>query len=115
MPPTKDRFSQADLRRKVSDYRIRFEGPVPPTQWPEEHKYNFRVIRALQFLQYEEYKEDHQIHPDRRREYRKRVGNIRTKVGRLLDDLNPNEDSWRALEGPIFEKFDRPVIWYVIV
>jgi hypothetical protein len=111
MPPIKDKLSQADLRRKVSDYGIRFEGPVPPTQWPDEHKYNFGVIRTLQFLQYEDYKQDDQISSHRRREYQKRVRNIRIKVGHLLDDLNPNEDSWRALEDPIFEKFDRPVIW----
>lgn len=115
MPPKKDHLSPADLRQKVHDHGIRFEGPTPPTKWPEEYKAYFKVIRVLHFLQYEEYKENTSIPSSRRSHYQKRVRNLRTKVRDLLNDLNPNECSWRVLEGPIFEKFDNPVTWYVLV
>jgi hypothetical protein len=113
MPPTKEKLSQKDFRDKVHEHGIRFEGPTRPTQWPDEHKHIFKIIRELQFLRYEEYRENHQISSRRRSEYQKRVRNVRDKVRDLLEDVNPHEDSWRELEGPIFEKFDRPVIWYV--
>jgi hypothetical protein len=115
MPPKKDQLSPVDLRQKAHDHGIRFHGPVPPSAWPDEYRHNFEVIRALQFLRYEEYMNIERIPTSRKADYKKRVKDLRMKVGYLLQDINPNESSWRDLEGPIFGKFDRPVIWYVTV
>ena len=111
MPPKKDQFSKKDLRRIASDHGIRFKGPVPPSEWPQEHKHNFDVVRAIQFLSYEDYMEDGHVGKTRRTIYQRRVRKIRKKVHILLGDDSPNEPSWRDLEIPIFERFDGPTIW----
>jgi hypothetical protein len=115
MPPKKDQLSPVDLRQKAYDHGIRFHGPVPPSEWPDEHKHNFNVIRALQFLRYEEYRENQRIPSSRKVDYQRRVRDLRVKVRDLLNDVNPSESSWRELESPIFGKFDKPTIWYVVV
>jgi hypothetical protein len=115
MPPKKDQLSPVDLRQKAHDHGIRFHGPVPPSAWPNEYKHNFKVIRALQFLRYEEYMGLERIPTSRKAEYQKRVRDLRDRARHLLNDVNPSESSWRELEGPIFGKFDKPVIWYVMV
>ena len=113
MPPKKDQLSPVDLREKAHSHGIRLPGPAPPSAWPDEHKHNFEVIRALQFLRYEEYKDTERIPTSRKAAYQKRVKALRQKVRYLLQDVNPNESSWRELERPIFAIFDSPVIWYV--
>ena len=114
MPPKKDQLSPVDLRQKAHSHGIRFPGPVPPSAWPNEYKHNFEVIRALQFLRYEDYKDTERIPTSHKVGYQKRVKELREKVRYLLKDINPNESSWRKLEDPIFGIFDDPVIWYVV-
>jgi hypothetical protein len=115
MPPKKDQLSPVDLRQKAHDHGIRFHGPVPPSAWPDEYRHNFEVIRALQFLRYEEYTHIERIPTRRKADYQKRVKDLRMKVRYLLEDVDPNESSWRELERPIFDRFDGSVIWYVTV
>lgn len=113
MPPKKDPFSGLHLRRTAQEHGIRFKGPVAPSEWPQEHKHNFDIVRAIQFLRYEEYMENVNVSKIRKSVYQKRVRDIRDKVHSLLADANPNEPSWRDLEVQIFERFDEPTIWYV--
>lgn len=115
MPPRKDPLSESDLRQKAYDHGIRFEGSTSPTGWPDNYKQSFKVIHAIQSLQYETYKENQQIPLGRRAEYQKRVRKLRIKVRNLLNDGNPNEASWRAPESLVFAKFEEPIIWYVII
>ncbi|KAF3049354.1 hypothetical protein E8E11_004819 [Didymella keratinophila] len=112
MQSKKDQLSETKMRRISHSHGIRFEGPVPPSKWPDRYKHTFQVIRAIQFLQYETYKKDARVDSGRRSEYRKKVQSIRTKVRSLLIDLNPNERAWRDLETPLFNMFDSPVLWY---
>ena len=115
MPPKKNLFSETDLRRVTQSHGIRFEGPVPPANWPKEHQIHFQAARDIQFLQYEEYKWNHQIDPIRRAEYQKRVRKLRDQARDLLKDANPNEPTWRTIEPVVFERFDRAVLWHVVL
>ena len=115
MPPKTDQLSLADLRQKAHDHGIRFHGPVPPSSWPTEYRHTFEVIRALQFLRYEEYLEIERIPTGRKAGYEQDVKDLRVKVRRLLKDINANEASWREPEDTIFAKFKAPVIWCVII
>ncbi|KAF2624067.1 hypothetical protein BU25DRAFT_166430 [Macroventuria anomochaeta] len=110
MSPRKESLSKAGLRQITSAHGIRFEGPTPPGDWPDECKNHFQVIRSLQFLPYEKYRDNEQVPCSRREKFQKRVRNLRDSVRDLLNDENPCEDSWRKLEGLVFERFERPVI-----
>ncbi|KAH6865283.1 hypothetical protein BKA58DRAFT_463010 [Alternaria rosae] len=114
MPPKKDQLSPLDLRQKADDHGIRFHGPVPPTSWKKGYRHNFKVIRALQFLRYEEYLQNERIPTDRKENYKKGVKELRTQVQDLLDEANANEASWRDLESPIFDRFRTPVICQIM-
>lgn len=111
MSPRKEPSSEAIVRHLARDHGIRLEGPVPAADWPTQYKHTFEVVREIQFIRYERYKEDSQIPLDRRKESQKRVRYIRRTVQGLLDDLSPNEDSFRELERPLLEKFFQPLIW----
>ena len=115
MPPKTDQLSLVDLRQKAHDHGIRFPGPVPPSSWPTEYRHTFEVIRALQFLRYEEYLEIERIPTGRKAGYEQDVKDLRVKVRRLLKDINANEASWREPEDTIFDKFNAPVIWCVTI
>lgn len=115
MPLKTDQLSLVDLRQKAHDHGIRFHGPVPPKSWPTEYRHTFEVIRALQFLRYEEYLEIERIPTSRKAGYKQRVKELRVKVRDLLKDINTNEASWRGPEDTIFRKFNDPVIWCVTI
>ncbi|KAF2993986.1 hypothetical protein E8E13_001631 [Curvularia kusanoi] len=105
MPPRKEDLSEAALRRKVHDHGIRFKGPVPPEEWPNEHKHHFDVAHTIQFLRYDAYKTSFK----RKTDYQKRVRSLRRQVQELLDDVNANEPSWRQLERDIFKRLDQSI------
>jgi hypothetical protein len=113
MPPNKEPSSEANLRKIARNHGIRLEGPVPAADWPNQYKHTFEVIREIQFMQYEHYKEDAQIPLSRRKESQKRVRHMRRTVQGLLDDLSPNEDSFRELERSLLGRFFKPPLWYV--
>jgi hypothetical protein len=117
MPPRKEKLTPAQLHELVRDYGIRMEGPVPPRHWPEQYKHHFQAVRTIEDLRYETYMytNDSPIPSKQRNEYKSRVRELRNRVYKLLDDVRANEPTWRDLEQPIFQIFERDILWYVIL
>ncbi|KAL5355359.1 hypothetical protein BJX96DRAFT_170599 [Aspergillus floccosus] len=49
------KLSAAEERRLVTDYNIRFEGPVLPSQWPAQYSAIYQTVRTIETVKYEEY------------------------------------------------------------
>jgi len=101
-------------RRLAKKYKIFFDGPLPPDQWPLTHADLFRNIQILGQKKYHEYKADRidrpvdepwGAHTARRAQ---RIVNI----AKRLRSENRNEAGWRLeLEPEIFSRFTIEVAW----
>lgn len=110
MPPRKEKLPKLEFRQLIRNYGIRFEGPVPPREWPDQHKHHFQVIREISTIRYDDYKVNERIPKERRKDFQKRVNYLREKAYNLLDDVKANEATWRELELSILKRFDERVI-----
>jgi hypothetical protein len=115
MPPRKETLSPAELRKLRNKHGIRMRGPVPPKEWPPNHKHHFQAVRTIGDLHYETYRDDVAISSKQREIYKLRARKLRNRAHDLLDDVKTNESTWRILETPIFEVFDEDVIWCAII
>lgn len=110
MPPKKKQ-TPTELRELIHNHGIRFKGPVPPRMWPIEFSHHFQAIRDIEKMRYDDYKRDPLISKEKRKYFKERVHHITMLSYNLLDDVAPNEATWRVLEDPIFERFKGYVIW----
>lgn len=114
MPPKKEKLSKEQVRDLLRNYGIRFEGPVPPRDWPSEHERHFHAIRDISYIRYDDYKHNRNVERERRRLYKQRANKLRQKASDLLEDLSINEATWRAaLEQVVSEPFEQDVVWLV--
>lgn len=111
MPPRKEKLSKEEFRQLIHDKGIRFEGPVPPKEWPNQHKHLFQAIRKIDAIRYDDYKVDSRIPKERRKDFQKRIRYLREKAYFFLDDVKANEATWRELELSILKRFDERIIW----
>lgn len=115
MPPRKEKLSKPQLRDIRREHGIRMKGPLPPGEWPREHKHHFQAVRTIGDLHYDTYENDTAIPSEQRKIYRARVNQLRVRAYDLLDDAGANEPEWRGLEDTIFQIFDQQtVIWCAI-
>ncbi|KAF2250070.1 hypothetical protein BU26DRAFT_518526 [Trematosphaeria pertusa] len=111
MPPKKEKLSKEQVRDLLRNYGIRFEGPVPPRDWPSEHERHFHAIRDISYIRYDDYKHNRNVERERRRLYKQRANKLRQKASDLLEDLSINEATWRAaLEQVVSEPFEQDVV-----
>lgn len=114
MPPKKAKLTKEHLKGLVNECNIKFEGPVPPRQWPSQYSYLFHVIRDIWANRYDDYKERIDIDQKTIRKQRNRVRDLCTNASRLRTDFRTNEDTWRALIEPlVFRRFDQEIVWSV--
>jgi hypothetical protein len=113
MPPRREKLSKVEFRQLIRKKRIRFEGPVPPRQWPNEHKHHFEVVRTISDVRYDIYNTSQNIPETHRHDFRERVHYMRKRAYELLDDITTNEPTWRELETLVFKRFDEETLWYV--
>ncbi|KAH7385875.1 hypothetical protein BKA66DRAFT_548583 [Pyrenochaeta sp. MPI-SDFR-AT-0127] len=105
MPPRKDKLSKVEFRELIRNHGIRFEGPLPPKNWPDEYQNHFHAIRYIGHIQYEDYMVDHRVPKGQRRIFKERINYLRKRSYELLDDAKANEATWRELEQPILKRF----------
>lgn len=116
MPPKKARLTKEQLKRLVDDYNIKFEGPVPPKQWPTKYSHLFQVIRDIWANRYDDYKDRTDLDQKTIRKQKARVRDLRTNASRLRTDFAINENTWRDLiEKPVIGRFDQEVVWSVLL
>lgn len=118
MPPAKKIkvMGTEEFRVYAVRYKIEFDGPVPPSKWPDQYKPLFLVIREIWGNRYDDWREkmkdvdkrllDERV--DRIRTFRRRVADLR-KEGMAL-----TEGDWRArLEGLLTQRFQDKTVWFV--
>ncbi|KAF2258273.1 hypothetical protein CC78DRAFT_621936 [Lojkania enalia] len=102
MPPKKEKLSEEKL---LKDYKIKFEGPAPPRDWPDLYSYYFQVIRDIWANRFNDFKSRYT--PTQK----SRVRNLRQKAIDLSNDISVNEATWRtSVEPLVLERFDNNVI-----
>ena len=111
MPPRKKKPTKEEFYQLTRDYNIRFEGPVPPRDWPGQYKHLFYTVRKIDTIRYDDYKTNSRILKERREKFRVRVNTLRQKAYTFLNDVKTNETTWRDLERPIFEIFEEHGVW----
>ncbi|PMD30617.1 hypothetical protein L207DRAFT_573440 [Hyaloscypha variabilis F] len=111
MPPKKAKPTKKQLKEKVDEYNIKFEGPVPPRLWPSPYSYLFHVIRDIWANRYDDYIKRTDISQKAIRGHRARVRDLRTNAYRLRTDFGINEETWRAsIEALVFRRFDQEIV-----
>jgi hypothetical protein len=113
MPPRREKLSDVEYHQLRRNKGIRFEGPVPRWQWPNEHKHHFEVVRTIADVRYDTYTVNQNVPDARRHDFKERVKYLRERAYQLLDDVKTNEATWRELEIPVFKRFDDHILWYV--
>jgi hypothetical protein len=111
MPPKKQQLSRAEFQSLIQDHGIRIKGPVPPKEWPDQYKHHFLAIRQINTIRYDDYKSDRRISKRRTSYFKEQIAMLRERAYHFLDDANTNEATWRELEQPILERFNKRVIW----
>ncbi|KAF4633227.1 hypothetical protein G7Y89_g4891 [Cudoniella acicularis] len=102
MAPKKANLPKEQLQKLVADYNLKFEGPVPPKQWPTQYSHLFQVIRNIWANRYDDYIIRTDTDQKTVRRQKARVRDLRTNVSRLRTDFGINEDIWRdSIEKPV--------------
>ena len=103
-----------NLKRLAKKYRIQFDGPLPPDQWPSSHADLFRNIQLLGQKKHNEYKADkinHSKNEPWRAQTARRAERV-VAIAKRLRSENRNEAGWRLeLEPEIFSRFTVEVAW----
>ncbi|KAF2175980.1 hypothetical protein K469DRAFT_755936 [Zopfia rhizophila CBS 207.26] len=113
MPPRKEKFSKdgSDLQELIQNYRIYFEGPVPPSMWPKQHEHLFRGIRDIWATRFDEYEQRTDIDRNRKEDQIQRVNSLRDRAYSLREDVNINEGTWRTQVEPlVIQRFEERII-----
>lgn len=116
MPPRKEKLPKdgAGLKQLMDNFSIKFEGPVPPTDWPLLYSHHFNVIRDIWSARYDDYMKRTDINAQKKAEQHERVVKLRKNAYSLRQDLGINESTWRDLVEPkVVNIFGEEVIWYV--
>lgn len=111
MSPRKQHLSKEKLQSLTRQHGIRFEGPRPPKDWPDQYKHLFLAVRNIGAILYDDYKTNRRTSKDSISYFKGRVSKLRQRSYHLLDDVKTNEATWREFEQPILERFDNRVIW----
>lgn len=111
MAARKQSQNKDQLRELIHDHNIRFRGPVPQNEWPEDHKHHFEAIYSISFTRYTEYMKIPRIATSKKQWFQNCVHHLRQRCFDLLDDGSTNESTWRELEPFILARFNTPVIW----
>ena len=100
-----------ELGALIRQYRINFEGPLPPSDWPAPYAETFQTIRNIGRLQYEDYRPNEWKTVHDVEEAKRSVRKInRTAYSCRRQRLN--EDGWRLRTEPrIVSRFEAEVIW----
>ncbi|CAI6338264.1 unnamed protein product [Periconia digitata] len=113
MPPRKEKVAKDgdDFKHLMESFSIKFEGPVPPKQWPPLYSHHFAVIRNIFSTRYDDYMAQTDVDAKRKEVQRKRVEKLRRIAYGLRPDLHINESTWRAkVEPVVIEIFEERVI-----
>jgi hypothetical protein len=111
MPPKRPN-KQQQLRIHVENHDIKFEGPVPPSQWPDRYKHLFQVIHNIWSNRYDDYEKRTDVDARIKRSQCARVRDLRINASRLRVDVESNEDTWRGLiEVKVIGRFDQEIVW----
>jgi hypothetical protein len=116
MPPRKEKLSKdgAGLKELVESFSIKFEGPVPPNNWPPFYSHHFNVIRDIWSTRYDDYMNRRDIDAQQKAKQQRRVVRLRENAYSLRQDLSINESTWRDLVEPnVIKIFGEQVIWFV--
>lgn len=97
-------------------YRIQFDGPIPETQWPSNHRRTFHNIKKIKNIEFQRYEEsiraDSELHPWRD-QIRRRAERIAIRATRCRESRK-NETDWRlSVESEVLVRFTVEVAWYV--
>jgi len=102
-PPTKWDLEQFD---------IRFEGPVPPTEWPGRYRHHFQVIRDIWANRYDNYSQRIGGAQKAVNKYRNRVKTIVDEAATFRENTGRNESTWRAsIENSVLEYLKKEIRW----
>ena len=100
------------LRNRIAECNIRFAGPVPPRNWPEQYRHHFDIIQKIWATRYEEYTQRRDKDPQTINEQISRVRDLRKKAFSSRKNLSINEATWRELvENLVFSRYGEEVIW----
>jgi hypothetical protein len=112
MPARREtKLTDEQHRKLVEEYNIHFDGPIPPSRWPNRYAEVFRNILDIKSLRYDEYR------PNERRgllavaEMKDRVAKL-TRIAYSCRKQRENEATWRGLTEPeIVSRFAAEATW----
>lgn len=98
-------------RNLVKAYNIHFDGPRPPSSWPDQYAEIFRIIYDIKGLRYEDYKASERRGMLAVAEMKNRVARL-NHIAQICRDQRENEATWRGLTEPeIVSRFAAEVRW----
>jgi hypothetical protein len=111
MPAKKTKVWEDNYQAFLDDYHIVFKGPEQPSNWPEEHKHLFEVVRNIWATRYAKYKKSEKLDVWAVKKRRDKAAEIAAKTHQTRI-ATINEDTWRGLaEAEVKRMLERPITW----
>ena len=102
----------AELAKMLMDkYEIRFLGPLPSEDWPNEHKHLFCTVREIGFARYDDHQKDASISAMILQSTAKRIDVLNDIARDLRSETRTSEATWRDVEAIFKDIFCSSARW----
>lgn len=108
------KLSPQEHQKLIQIYKISFEGPIRPCEWPSRYSNIFHKVRDAEKIRYEEYLSNPGNDPRKVRQIAELCKLTEDLVRKAYQCRNPaiNESTWRgATEHLILHRFEAEIKW----